>query len=175
MSLWRSEIENRTNNFVLEKSKKFEQHLEERLLAPLRENIDKFKRDVQGSFKQNSEEQSYLKEMLNQKVKDMIQAKDGIVSQAENLVNVFKKDYKSQGIWGELLLEKVLEESGLKRDVHYRVQPTVYSETDGVLRPDIIIDLTNSKHVIIDSKVSLVYFERFCSEKDAEQKDSESE
>jgi len=167
---WKKDIAKYTNDLIDKKSSLFEKSLEEGVLQNLKSDIDKFKSDVNIVFKSNSEDQGKLKEMLDQRTRDFLSAKDHIMSQAENLSKIFKKDYKFQGNWGEMVLEKVLEDSGLKKDVHYKVQPSMRSEAGDLLKPDVIIYLPKNRHIIVDSKVSLVYFEKFCSEEEISKK-----
>jgi DNA recombination protein RmuC len=86
---------------------------------------------------------------------------DSLGQEARNLTLALKGENKTGGDWGELILERVLESSGLERDREYRVQPSFPGE-EGALRPDIVIDLPDDRHLVVDSKLSLVAYQRYC-------------
>lgn len=86
--------------------------------------------------------------------------------EALNLTRALKGDKKTQDNWGEMILEKVLEKSGLRKGIEYETQGAFRDEDNKLFKPDIIIRLPEDKDVIIDSKVSLLAYERYCSTDD---------
>src|SRR5690606_7764879 len=87
-------------------------------------------------------------------------------AEAQNLAMALKGENKTGGNWGELVLERVLESSGLEKGRGYRVQPA-YAGEEGSQRPDVVIDLPDNRHLVVDSKLSLVAYERYCAAPDA--------
>lgn len=156
----RSEFENLANRLLEEKSQKFtaqnSQQLND-LLNPLREKIKDFEDSIERKFIDEAKDRISLKteienlRMLNQQLSQ----------DANNLASALKGDNKSQGDWGELRLELLLEKAGLTKDIHYRAQPSFLDENGHQKRPDFIIELPGNKHLILDSKVSLVAYEQF--------------
>src|SRR5690606_10515922 len=86
---------------------------------------------------------------------------DSLGQEARNLTLALKGENKTGGDWGELVLERVLESSGLEKDREYRIQPSFAGE-DCVLRPDVVIDRSDNRHLVVDSRLSLVAYKRFC-------------
>jgi len=126
-------------------------------LNPLQEKIQLFEKKVEETQKENISIHSALKEQLlnlqNQNLK--------ITQEAENLTKALKGDSKMQGNWGELVLERVLEKSGLEKDREYSVQQSFQREDGSRVLPDVIINLPDGKKMVVDSKVSLTDYERF--------------
>lgn len=161
----RTQFENLANRIFEEKTSKFKKESEEgvgQLLMPLRERLQEFQKKVDESFGQQAKEQFSLKEEITR----IVLANEKITVQAENLTNALKGESKTQGNWGEVVLERVLEDSGLRKGVDYRVQLEVKSTEGDRLRPDVVVMLPEDKHIIIDSKVSLTHYEQYCSEED---------
>ncbi len=154
------EFENLANKILDEKSLKFTEQNQKNIkniLSPLQEKIQLFEKKVEDSQKENISINSALREQLlnlqNQNIK--------ISKEAENLTKALKGDSKMQGNWGELVLERVLEKSGLEKDREYTVQQSFTKQDGSRVLPDVVINLPDSKKMIIDSKVSLTDYERF--------------
>nr|WP_298999184.1 DNA recombination protein RmuC [uncultured Allomuricauda sp.] len=148
------------NKILEDKSKKFTESNKqniENILTPLNKKIKEFEEKVEKSQKENISIHSALKEQLlnlqNQNLK--------ITQEAENLTKALKGDSKMQGNWGELVLERVLEKSGLEKDREYSVQQSFTREDGSRVMPDVIINMPDGKKMIVDSKVSLTDYERF--------------
>ncbi|MEM7379999.1 MAG: DNA recombination protein RmuC [Bacteroidota bacterium] len=154
------EFENLANKILDEKSVKFTEQNQKNIkniLTPLQEKIQLFEKKVEESRKENYGIHQALKEQLlnlqNQNLK--------ITKEAENLTKALKGDSKTQGNWGELVLERVLEKSGLEKDREYSVQQSFSREDGSRVLPDVIIHLPDGKKMIVDSKVSLTDYERY--------------
>ncbi|GAA4291472.1 DNA recombination protein RmuC [Aestuariibaculum suncheonense] len=161
------EFENLANKILDEKSEKFTLQNKENLkhiLNPLQEKIQGFEKKVEDSQKESISMHSALKEQLLG-LKDLNQQ---MTKEATNLTRALKGDSKMQGNWGELVLERVLEKSGLEKDREYFVQQNFTLDTGARVLPDVVLHLPDSKKMIIDSKVSLVDYERFVNAEDDE-------
>ncbi len=154
------EFENLANRILDVKSEKFtKQNKEniENILNPLKEKIKTFEDKVEKSQKENISIHSSLKEqLLNLQSQNL-----KITQEAENLTKALKGDSKMQGNWGELVLERVLEKSGLEKDREYSVQQSFTREDGSRVLPDVIINLPDGKKMVVDSKVSLTAYERY--------------
>ncbi len=136
----------------------------EALLKPLNENIDTFKKKVEETYDKESKQRFSLEE----KVKDLIDNTQKISQEANNLASALKGQAKKQGDWGETILERILELSGLEKNREYFVQGNLKDADGNNLRPDIIVRLPDDRNIIIDSKVSLNAYVRH-SEADAKE------
>lgn len=157
------------NRILEEKSKKFTDQNElniKNILNPLQEKIKSFEKRVEDSNKESISRHSAMQEQL----KNLQELNVQITKEASNLTKALKADTKMQGNWGELVLERVLEKSGLKKDSEYTVQNSFSTEDGKRVLPDVIIHLPGDKKMIVDSKVSLIAFERFVNEEDENQK-----
>ncbi|WP_339702025.1 DNA recombination protein RmuC [uncultured Marixanthomonas sp.] len=163
------EFENLANKILEEKSTKFTKQNKESLevlLNPLQEKIKVFEKRVEDTNKENVGRHSELKEQL----KHLSELNQQMSKDADNLTKALKGDSKMQGNWGEMILTRILEKSGLEKDREYTIQDS-HTTTEGKrLQTDVMIHLPDGKKMIIDSKVSLTHFERFVSEEDEEQK-----
>jgi len=160
-----TEFKNIANEILEDKSRRFTEQNQQNLkniLDPLRENISEFRKRVDeihaSDTKSYTELTTHLKNLqeLNQRMSD----------EAENLTKALKGDTKVMGSWGEYVLESILEKSGLVKDDHYSIQESFTDENGKRLRPDIVIKLPDQKSIIIDSKVSLVAYEKYSSAED---------
>ncbi len=162
------EFENLANKILDEKSTKFTEQNQKnikQILNPLQEKIQLFEKKVEENQKQSFGINAALKEQLR-----LLQEQNlKITKEAENLTKALKGDSKMQGNWGELVLERVLEKSGLEKDREYSVQQSFQREDGSRVIPDVIINLPDGKKMIVDSKVSLTDYERYTNA-DEEQK-----
>ncbi|PJB58411.1 MAG: DNA recombination protein RmuC, partial [Bacteroidetes bacterium CG_4_9_14_3_um_filter_41_19] len=129
------------------------------ILTPLRERIQDFEKKVDLTYEKGLKDQSDLKAELL-KIYDLSVTLD---KDAKNLTNALKSDSKRQGNWGEIILERVLERSGLIKDQEYYLQFSTKNEQGAIMRPDVVIRLPEDKHLVIDSKVSLTAYTEYVS------------
>lgn len=165
-----TEFENLANKILDEKSKKFTNQNKENLdliLTPLRDRIRDFEKKVDEKYDNEQKERASLKG----EIKTLHELNKQISQEAHNLTTALKGDSKKQGNWGELILERILESSGLIKGEEYITQQTTYNETGDRLFPDVVIQLPDDKQIIIDSKVSLVAYERFVNADEVEEQD----
>ena len=161
-------------NMVLENSSRrfSEQHKDElkTILDPLKSNIEEFKKKVEDTYDIESKQRFSLEE----KIKDLVELNSRISEEARNLTNALKGDNKVQGDWGEMILEGILENSGLQKNREYFIQETLkdkegnttVSDSGRKMRPDVIVKYPDSRKIIIDSKVSLTAFVRMSESED---------
>lgn len=154
------EFENLANKILDEKSNKFTEQNKKNIkdiLNPLQEKIQTFEKKVEDSQKESISMHSALKEqLLGLKELNAQMSKETI-----NLTKALKGDNKMQGNWGELVLERVLEKSGLEKDREYFVQQSFVNEDGKRIMPDVVIHLPDNKKMVVDSKVSLTAYEQF--------------
>lgn len=163
------QFENLANKILEEKSEKFtltnKQNLDT-LLKPLGENLESFKKRVNEVYENEARE----RHSLNSTIKLMLEQTTKVSQEANNLANALKGQTKTQGDWGEMILERILEDSGLTKDREYFKQQTIKNEDGDSLRPDFTLKLPGNQLVIIDSKVSLNAYEKMNSSESAEEK-----
>ena len=163
------EFENLANKIFEEKSSKFTEQNKTNLkeiLDPLKERISEFQNKVEESNKESIDRNAALRQQLSS-LKDMNLQ---ISQDAQNLTNALKGEIKTMGNWGEMILERILEISGLKKDRDYIIQESVTTEDGKRLQPDVIVRLPDKKIIIIDSKVSLLAYEKYTSLDDDKEK-----
>src|SRR5210317_1943118 len=156
------EFQNVANKIFEDKSQKFTDQNKENIegvLKPMRDQLLDFKKKVEDVYDKESKDRiSLLTEIIHLKTLNERISEDAI-----NLTNALKGQSKTRGSWGEMILERVLEESGLHKGREYEVQ-TMYAGEEGQRRhPDVIVHLPEGKDIVIDSKVSLTAYEKYCS------------
>lgn len=153
------------NKILEEKSSKFTEKNKENIaniLNPLQEKIKIFEEKVDKTHKESID----FHASLRQQIVGLKEVHSQMSKETLNLTKALKGDSKMQGNWGELILEKVLEKSGLEKDREYFVQKSFVQDDGSKLIPDVVIQLPDNKKMIVDSKVSLVAYERFVNEED---------
>lgn len=133
------------------------------LLDPLKERIKDFEKKVEDTYSQERSERGHLRGEISK----LIELNQTMSKDAQNLVLALKGENKTQGNWGELILENILERSGLRKGEEYFTQETVRGSEGEMLRPDVIVRLPDGKHLVVDSKMTLVAYENYCSAEDA--------
>jgi len=127
------------------------------LLTPLREQLDGFRRQVQDSFGKEAQE----RHTLAHEIRNLQQLNAQMTQEAVNLTKALKGDNKTQGNWGEVVLTRVLEASGLREGHEYQTQVSIETDTRARMQPDVIVRLPQGKDVVIDAKMTLVAYERY--------------
>lgn len=127
------------------------------LLTPLREQLDGFRRQVQDSFGQEARE----RHTLAHEIRNLQQLNAQMAQEAVNLTKALKGDNKTQGNWGEVVLTRVLEASGLREGHEYQTQVSIETDVRSRMQPDVIVRLPQGKDVVIDAKMTLVAYERY--------------
>lgn len=166
------------NEILQEKSKSFSEMNHERLaeiLNPLKERLEGFKKTVEETYNNEARERFSLKEQI----KELVERSESIGEEAKQLTHALRGDSKIQGDWGEMILESILEKSGLEKDREYFVQETLRDEeghtiqgSDGrKMRPDVIIRYPGGENhqMVIDSKVSLTAYVNYVNAEDADE------
>lgn len=154
------QFEKIANKLFEEKSTKFTETNKvniEQLLTPLKEDINTFKTKVEETYDKESKQRFSLEE----KVKDLIEQTNKVSAEANNLATALKGKPQKRGNWGEMILENILQSSGLTRDREYFIQQSIKDEDGNNLRPDVQINLPRERVIIIDSKVSLIAYDKF--------------
>lgn len=164
-SKFTKEFENLANRILEEKSRKFTEQNKanmDDILKPLGERIKEFEKKVNEVYVSETRERASLAEQI----RNLHELNQQMSKDANNLTKALKGDSKTQGNWGEFILESILEKSGLVKDREYTVQASIKSEDGKILRPDVIVNLPEEKSMVIDSKVSLTAYEQFTSSDD---------
>lgn len=163
------EFENLANRIFDAKQEKFSQHSQQALsttIDPLRQEITRFRKKVEDAYDKESAERNKL---MGQVVELQKQAQR-VGEDANHLANALKGDSKFQGNWGEVVLERVLEESGLSKGREYDTQVNLHDANGRSRQPDVIIHLPDRRDIVIDAKVSLTDYERYCRASDTVEK-----
>ncbi|MCY4781014.1 DNA recombination protein RmuC [Sphingobacterium sp. UT-1RO-CII-1] len=165
---FRLEFQQMANEILEEKTAKFTRVNQEHIgliLDPLKDKLKSFEEKVERTYQQEAAERNVLKGVVEQLMQQSLQIKE----EANHLTRALRGDNKQQGNWGEVILERVLERSGLTKGQEYILQ-SVHKEDESRKIPDAIILLPEDKHLVVDAKVSLVAYERWVnSEDEAEQ------
>jgi DNA recombination protein RmuC len=166
---FKEEFRNLANDILEEKTKKFTDQNTTRLneiLNPLSQKIREFEKKIEETYDKETQQRISLKE----EVKRLAELNLIVSKEASNLTKALKGETKTQGNWGEVILESILEQSGLVKNREYFIQPSYTVESGKRLQPDVVVTYPGDRSVVIDSKVSLTAFERFISsETDKEQ------
>ena len=160
-----AQFENLANRIFEQSGKRVEEQNRQSLnglLSPLREQLDGFRRQVQESFGQESRE----RHTLAHEIRNLQQLNAQMAREAVNLTKALKGDNKTQGNWGEVVLSRVLEASGLREGYEYQTQVSVQVGANNRMQPDVIVRLPQGKDVVVDAKMSLVAYERYFNAED---------
>jgi len=162
----KEEFENLANKIFEKKNKKSKENLND-LMKPLREQIKDFKKKVEDVYDKESKDRSKL---FNE-IKNLRELNSQIGEDAKNLTKALKGSSKVQGDWGEVVLERLLEYSGLKKGEMFETQKTLRDQTGKIFKPDVILHLPDERDIVIDSKVSLKAYEEYFNEEDPAKKE----
>ncbi len=165
------EFENLANKILEEKTNKFTEQNKENMkniLSPLQDKIQLFEKKVEDTHKESIDYHAALR----QQILGLREMNAQMSKETVNLTKALKGDSKMQGNWGELVLERVLEKSGLEKDREYYVQQAHTTEDGQRVFPDVVINLPDGKKMIVDSKVSLTAYEKYSNEEDDNLKSS---
>ncbi len=163
------QFENLANRILDDKGRKFAEQNKtslDNIVNPLKEQLGEFKRRIEDVYVNDTKDRVSLREEILSLKRQTIQMNQD----ALNLTKALKGDQKVQGNWGELVLERVLEQSGLRKGTEYFPQGAYRNEANQLLKPDVIVRLPEGKDVVIDSKVSLIAHERYCNEEEESEK-----
>jgi len=152
----KSEFKKVADSILVESSYKNAQHLKESI-APFYENIEDFNKQIKELYFNESKE----RHLLTHEIEELKRLNQRVSLEASNLANALKQDSKIRGNWGEMILERVLESSGLVKNREYETQLDLKGESGSRFRPDVIVHLPTKKDIIIDSKLSLISYERY--------------
>lgn len=159
------EFENLANKILEEKSNKFTEQNKENIkniLSPLQDKIQLFEKKVEDTHKESIDYHAALR----QQILGLREMNEQMSKETVNLTRALKGDSKMQGNWGELILERVLEKSGLEKGREYEVQQSFTNELGQRVFPDVVINLPDGKKMVVDSKVSLTAYEKYTNEDD---------
>ena len=160
-----TQFENLAGKIFEDRSKQFTEQNKtslDHIVTPLREQLGEFKQRIETVYDNENKDRITLREEIISLRRDTAKMNQ----EALNLTRALKGDKKTQGNWGEMILEKVLERSGLRKGIEYDTQGAFRDDDNRLFKPDVIVHLPENKDVIIDSKVSLLAYERYCSADD---------
>lgn len=129
------------------------------ILDPLKENINSFKTEIISRYNDENKDRASLRT----EIKQVVELNKVLSEEANNLTNALKGNTKQQGDWGEVILESILDYVGLQKGMHYTVQETATNSDGNRIRPDVLVLYPNKSVLVIDSKVSLLHYEQYCS------------
>ena len=161
----KTEFKNLATEILDNNSKKFKEQNNENLghlLNPMKQQLNEFKKKVEDVYDKESKDRS----ALQQELKTLKELNQKISTDAINLTKALKGEVKQQGSWGEMVLEKVLESSGLRLGIEYIREETLKNNDGEKYRPDVIVNLPQNRHIIIDAKTSLTAYEQYVSTQD---------
>ncbi len=159
------EFKNLANEILEEKTKKFTEQNKtslDQLLKPLGEKIRDFQKKVEETYDKEAQQRFSLKE----EVKRLAELNQQVSKEASNLTRALKGESKTQGNWGEVILESILEKSGLVKDREYFIQQSYTDQEGKRLQPDVIVSYPGERSIIVDSKVSLTAYEKYTATDD---------
>jgi DNA recombination protein RmuC len=165
----KTQFENLAGKIFEDRSKQFAEQNKtslDHIVTPLREQLGEFKQRIETVYDNENKDRITLREEIVSLRRDTAKMNQ----EALNLTRALKGDKKTQGNWGEMILEKVLERSGLRKGIEYETQGAFRDDDNRLFKPDVIIHLPENKDVIIDSKVSLLAYERYCSTDDDQER-----
>jgi DNA recombination protein RmuC len=168
---FRLEFRNLAGEILEEKSQQFKstnKEAMEALLNPFKDSLAEFKKRVEEIHSEENRQHGSLKSELQH----LMELNQQITTETTNLTRALKGNSKVQGDWGEMILERMLESSNLRRGVHYFVQENFKGEEGNNLRPDVVLTLPEGKRIVIDSKVSLTAYVGYSSEEDEARRES---
>jgi len=158
----KNQFENLANKIFEDRSKQFSEQNKasmEHIVSPIKVQLIDFKKRVETVYESETKDRVSLREEILSLRRDTAQMNQ----EALNLTRALKGDKKAQGNWGEMILEKVLEQSGLRKGIEYETQGAYRDEEKNLFKPDVIVRLPEDKDVVVDSKVSLLAYEQYCS------------
>ncbi|MCV6606891.1 MAG: DNA recombination protein RmuC [Campylobacterales bacterium] len=167
----KQEFTNLANEILEKSSKKLHEENQKglgQILTPVKTQIEDFKKKVEDVYDKESKDRSALQNEL----KNLKDLNLKISTDALNLTNALKGQNKQQGIWGEMVLEKVLESSGLREGHEYQREVSLKSDEERSFRPDVVVNLPDERHIIIDAKTSLTAYNEYVSAENEEEKES---
>ncbi len=169
---FRASFRNLANEILEERSQKFDDHQKtslKHILEPLQKEMETFKKDFTDKFNKESTERI----SLGFHIKNMMDMSNQLSDQANHLTQALRGQVKQQGNWGEAILESILEFAGLQKGVQYFVQESQHNEEGNRIQPDVRVQYPDNRHIIIDSKVSLIHYERFSNADTQEEKEKQ--
>lgn len=159
------EFENLANRIFEQKNERFSQQTRtslDTLLNPFRDQLQDFRKRVEDVYTTETRD----RQALRSEIKSLQDLNQQITEEAANLAKALKGDKQIQGNWGELVLERVLEKSGLRKGTEYETQSSYRDADNQLLRPDVVVHLPDNRNLVIDSKVSLVAYQKWVTEED---------